>query len=142
MTQTNTLPEVATNFYSHCKKCDAERYHKVLAHPTDKSAKLQCEVCKAKSTYKLPSEKKAKKTLSGAPRAARVPRVSHASEYETLLAKASSNDELKYSIKAKFEVDQKITHPKFGIGIIKTSMTDRVEVVFSDEVKTLMHNRA
>lgn len=141
MTTVATLPEVATNFYHMCKKCNAERYHKVLAHPTDKSAKLQCEVCKAKSTYKLPVEKKAKKTLSGAPRAVRVPRVSHASEYETLIAKANGEAELKYSIKAKFEVDQKINHPKFGVGIIKTSMVDRVEVVFSDEVKTLMHNR-
>ena len=48
-----SLPAVASNFHTDCKKCGQERYHRVLAHPTPTTAKLECEVCHSKKTYKL-----------------------------------------------------------------------------------------
>ena len=52
------LPPVAKNISYYCKKCDSERYHKVIAHTSSIAAKLECEVCKSKKTYKITEPKK------------------------------------------------------------------------------------
>ena len=46
-----------------------------------------------------------------------------------------------YNMKSKFDKNTKLQHPKFGMGFIKDAMSDKIEVVFEDEVRTLIHNR-
>ncbi|MGZ3691239.1 MAG: hypothetical protein ACXVAX_07035 [Pseudobdellovibrio sp.] len=137
----NVLPPVAKSFFTHCPKCDADRYFKVLAHTSDTSAKIECEVCHSKRTYKLPKAggtvtKTAKKTTT--PKAKRN---SHADEYNTLMMNRGAETGTPFSIKTKFELDQKIQHPKFGPGFVKNVLIDRVDVMFEDELKTLIHNK-
>lgn len=144
MAETNLteLPAVAKTIYLECKKCEAERYFKVLAHTSPTSAKVECEVCGSKKTYKLPTAKKtaAKKTGTGKPRATRVSKVEeHKNEYEKLMNAAG--DTQKYNMKLKFETNAKLDHPKFGMGVVRSSLSDKIEVVFQDEVRNLVHNR-
>lgn len=136
------LPAVAKTIYLECKKCAAERYHVVLAHSTATSAKVQCEVCGAKKTYKLPSAKKATVKKPGAkPRATRVSKADeHRNEYEKLMS--SNTEAVKYNMKTKFAPNAKLEHPKFGMGVIRAVQPDKIEVVFQDEVRNLVHNRA
>ncbi|MBL7545865.1 MAG: hypothetical protein JNL11_18755 [Bdellovibrionaceae bacterium] len=135
------LPPVAKSFHTFCKKCDVDRYHKVLAHKTATSAKVECEVCHSKSTFTLPKAKKA--TTARTPRSpsANQRKSNHQSEYQELLSSLSSMEEKPYSLKAKFEIANKINHPKFGVGVVRSVQPDKIEVVFSDEVKLLIHNR-
>jgi|JI10StandDraft_1071094.scaffolds.fasta_scaffold592230_2 hypothetical protein len=138
------LPPVAKSFHTFCKKCDVDRYHKVLAHTNETTAKIECEVCHSKKTFKLPKAKKL--TSTGKPRAARAPSASqrksnHQSEYNSLVDSLAAMEEKPYSLKAKFEIANKINHPKFGIGVVRSVQPDKIEVVFSDEVKLLIHNR-
>jgi hypothetical protein len=142
MAEQTVLPPVASRFYTDCKKCDAERYHIVLAHPTSTSAKIECEVCHAKKTYKLASSKP--KKVSGAAatkkaQAVEARKSAHSKEYSNLLA--SAGDAQKYTMKGSFTLNQKIDHPKFGLGIVKVAMPEKIEVVFSDEIRLLVHNR-
>jgi len=137
MTQA-TLPAVAKSFYTFCKKCDADRYHTVLSHKTSTSAKIQCEVCKSIKTYSLPKTGAAKKASTGATRARKT---THADEFQALTSNRSAEKGIPFSIKTKFEMDQKIDHPKFGPGYVKAVQSDRIEVLFESEVKTLMHNK-
>jgi hypothetical protein len=136
------LPAVAKSFFTFCKKCDVDRYHKVLAHTSPTSAKIECEVCHAKQKYSLPKEKKAS-TTARKPRAAsaNARKSSHQSEYNDLLTSLAAMEEKPYSLKAKFEIANKINHPKFGVGVVRSVQPDKIEVVFSDEVKLLIHNR-
>ncbi|MGE5084935.1 MAG: hypothetical protein ACM3MG_01440, partial [Bacillota bacterium] len=63
----NTLPPVAKSFFAFCKKCDADRYHVVLAHTSATSAKIKCEICGSQKTYSLPkTQTKTGKPLTGA----------------------------------------------------------------------------
>lgn len=143
------LPAVAKNVHTFCKKCNADRYHVVIAHKTATSAKVKCEVCGASKTYSLPKPvKPAKPKVFGAkPRASRRPvseearRSSHNAEYESLIDKHSSTPTVTYSFKTKFELNNKVQHPKFGLGLVKAVEIDRIEVVFPDEVRNLVHNR-
>ncbi len=141
----NALPPVAKSFFAFCKKCDADRYHVVLAHTTATSAKIKCEICGSQKTYSLPkAQTRTGKPLTGAAKAKReqtmsARKSSHRNEYEMLLAKDTNTSD--YSMKGKFEKNQKIQHPKFGLGVIKDAAIDKIEVVFADEVRTLVHNR-
>ncbi|MGZ3742616.1 MAG: hypothetical protein ACXWRE_11500 [Pseudobdellovibrionaceae bacterium] len=142
----NQLPPVAKSFFTFCKKCNSDRYHTVLAHTTARTAKIKCEVCGSQKSYSLPkatassSTGKAKVTR---PRASSetARRSSHNAEYEMLLQTYEKSSPVSYSIKAKFTKNQKIEHPKFGLGIIRDAQPEKIEVVFSDEVRNLIHNR-
>lgn len=142
----NQLPPVAKSFFTFCKKCNADRYHTVLAHTTSKTAKIKCEVCASQKSYSLP---KAGSSATGAAKVSRprgansesARRSSHNAEYESLLQTYENAKEISYNIKAKFAMNQKINHPKFGVGVVRGVHQDKVEVVFSDEVRNLVHNR-
>ncbi|MEN0057991.1 MAG: hypothetical protein AAGB31_04100 [Bdellovibrio sp.] len=142
----NTLPPVAKSIYVFCKKCDADRYHVVLAHTSATSAKIKCEICGSQKAYSLPkAQTRTGKPLTGAAAKKREQtlssrRSSHKNEYDMLM----SNDKVTtaaYNMKQKFDKNTKLQHPKFGMGFIKDALTDKIEVVFEDEVRTLIHNR-
>lgn len=150
---TQVLPPVAKSFFTHCKKCEADRYHMVLTHKTATSASIECEVCHKKSTYSLPKEKSAKakpasgRPLTGAAAKARATsessrRNAHAAQYETLMNQYASKEAVAYSMKAKFEANQKLNHPKFGVGIVTLATPEKLDVVFQEEMKSLVHNRS
>ena len=141
----NQLPPVAKSFFTFCKKCNADRYHVVLAHTTPKTAKIKCEVCGSQKSYSLPKAggsagaAKVTRTRTASSESAR--RSSHNAEYEALLQAQENSSEVSYNIKGKFTLNQKINHPKFGVGIVRGVQPEKVEVVFSDEVRNLVHNR-
>ena len=126
----------------NCKKCAVDRYHKVITHLTSTSAKVQCEVCGSKKTYKLSSAVKKKSGVTRAPSQKKqdAALASHRSEYETLVAKVSS-DPVPYKMSFKFSANQKVEHPKFGLGVVRSTQSDKIEVLFPDEIRLLVHNR-
>ncbi|HEY8271301.1 MAG TPA: hypothetical protein VIG33_10470 [Pseudobdellovibrionaceae bacterium] len=141
----NQLPPVAKSFFTFCKKCNSDRYHTVLAHTTSRTAKIKCEVCGSQKSYSLP---KASSSSTGKPKVTRpragsetARRSSHNAEYELLLETYEKSSPVTYSIKGKFTKNQKIEHPKFGLGVIRDAQLERIEVVFADEVRNLIHNR-
>ncbi|PIS09965.1 MAG: hypothetical protein COT73_11910 [Bdellovibrio sp. CG10_big_fil_rev_8_21_14_0_10_47_8] len=148
----NQLPPVAKSFNTFCKKCDGDRYHTVIAHTTASSAKMKCEVCGATSTYRLPkagakagAKTGAKRPLAGAAakrkeQAATAKRNAHVDEYNQLLEKAG--DPVSYNMKTKFPANSKLQHPKFGTGVVRAVQPDKIEVIFEDEVRNLVHNRS
>ncbi len=139
------LPPVAKSFHTFCKKCDADRYHIVLTHTSPTSAKIECEICHSKKTFTLPkagsSMAKKKATSAKTPRKVGARKNSHADEYNALMSNRGAEKGNPFSIKTKFEMNQKIDHPKFGPGFVKGVQSDRIDVMFEEEVKTLMHNK-
>jgi hypothetical protein len=148
-TPMTALPPVAKSFFAFCKKCDADRYHTVLAHTTAKSAKLKCEVCASVKSWSLPKAGTA--SASGAGKAGGGTRrmvseaarqSAHKTKHEELLQSSVAGANENYSIKLKFQINQKLVHPKFGIGVVTAVFNDKVEVHFSDESRALVHNRS
>ena len=139
---TISLPPVAKSFYTFCKKCETDRYHTVLAHPTPTTAKIKCEVCAKTSTWKVPTTTAAKKRAASE-NAAKSPRArsSHREQWDLLVNQNTTAEENDYSLKKKYEPNTLLKHPKFGRGFIRSTQPDKIEVVFEDEVKMLMHNR-
>lgn len=132
-----TLPAVAKNIFVMCKKCEKDRYHKVLAHKTSTSAKIQCEVCKSIKTYSI----KKKKSSATKTKTTRTRKKTTASRWADVVLRLESETPEKYTIKGKFSEEALIQHPKFGEGLVLESQSDRIIVLFSEGEKTLMHNR-
>jgi len=130
------LPKVASNFYYACKKCDKETFHVVLAHSAEDSAKLECEICGSKKTYKLPS-------LSTRGRSKKASlRSSAESAWKMLNEKIGMDNKTAYKMTNSYEPDTCIDHVKFGVGFIKSTTSGKIEVVFDDAIRLLVHNRS
>ncbi|MAE72471.1 MAG: hypothetical protein CL675_00150 [Bdellovibrionaceae bacterium] len=131
-----SLPPVAKSVFYPCKKCDAERYHTVLAHKSETSASIQCEICGSKKTYSLTATKN--KDASGKPKKLKV---AGFQQWRELRDKIGDSGAKKFTIKAQFDVDDAIDHPKFGLGFVTYANTEKIDVAFEDGPKSLIHNR-
>lgn len=144
-----SLPPVAKSFYTHCKKCEGDRYHVVLAHTTSTKAKIECEVCKSRKTYSLPktgSDAPSARRLSGAAATGAAKKASasarsHTGQYEIFNTNKMAIEATPYSIKGSFKESQKLNHAKFGIGFVVKTYDEKIDVIFVDEIRTLMQNR-
>jgi len=123
-----------------CKKCGVERYHVVVAHATATSAKVECEVCKAKSTFKL--TKKSTSSSTGAKkRTLKRNEPNFAAIWSDLKTQIGVEQVRPYNMKMKFALANAIEHPKFGIGFVTSATNEKIEVVFQEGSRALVHNR-
>lgn len=140
----NALPKVASNFLTYCKKCDQDRYHKVLAHVSATSAKIECEVCHSKKTYKLnegsPVAKAKKVSAKRKSKEAAAAEVQNA-KFKELADKLGEAKPQPYRMANVYPIDSIIEHPKFGIGFVTLSLPDKIEVVFEDLNRQLVQGR-
>jgi hypothetical protein len=135
-----TLPPVARKVYAECKKCGVDRYHIVVAHTSATAAKLQCEVCNAKSVYKLESATKKKKSADGAEAKPSARKTGSEKRWRDLKEKVSGGATA-YNMKTAFAPDTSIQHPKFGLGFVVGVTPQSIQVVFEDGERSLVHNR-
>lgn len=140
-----TLPPVARKVYAECKKCGVDRYHIVIAHTSSSAAKLQCEVCNAKSVYKLEGsgkkKKKSEKTADGTETPAKSGRKSGSEKRWRELKEKTPGSAAAYNMKSAFLPQTSIQHPKFGLGIVVGVTPQSIQVVFEDGERSLVHNR-
>lgn len=136
MTATLALPAVASRTYSECKKCGVERFHVVVAHTSPTAAKLECEVCHTKKTFKLEAAKKKRATKPKTAKAG-----SAASRWDDVKNLVNEGEQKNYSMKNTFTLHNTINHPKFGVGIVTAVQSQSMEVVFEDGMRSLVHSR-
>ncbi|MCC7405461.1 MAG: hypothetical protein IT288_13770 [Bdellovibrionales bacterium] len=139
MNETQKLPAVAQRICLDCKKCGCERYFTVVAHTTEKSAKVECEVCKSKKTYKLPSAKKKTGGKTSTPRRSSVDK--HAQKWTELRDQFATGEVKPYSMAQDFALNAAIQHPKFGLGIVTQVFGHMIQVTFEDVDRSLVHRR-
>jgi uncharacterized CHY-type Zn-finger protein len=134
------LPPVAKNTYYPCSKCDAERYHRVLAHLSASEARIECEVCGSKKKLKIGAKKMAKKASTSSTKSTRAQNA-HVEAWTELKEKYSDLPPELYSIKGSYRTNSLIDHPSFGIGVVTESLPNKIEVCFEEGVKSLIHRR-
>jgi len=142
----SVLPNVAKSFVMFCTRCNGDKFHTVIAHLSADSAKVMCEICKKKSTYKLGSEKIKKSVVKKVGSSFTKEKSSdskgeHTQIYNKLMKDLSSKEAVPYSIRNDFSLHTKINHSKFGLGVVTRVLDDRVEVAFPDEIRLLVHRR-
>lgn len=138
MTMTS-LPAVAKKVYFECKKCETTRYQTVVTHMSLTSAKLECEVCKTKNSFKLEEPKRTrtiapKKKITAKAAAGLMARWGQLRDHNAVKP-------LPYNMKATFETGAAIDHPKFGLGFVIGVGGQAIQVVFEDAERSLVHGR-
>lgn len=136
------LPAVARNIHLMCKKCGCERFHVVVAHTSETSAKVKCEVCGAGQTFKL---KKATSSSSSTgttkKRAPKRNEPDYSAMWNELKTQIGVDRVQPYNMKVKFALANAIEHPKFGVGFVTAATNEKIEVVFQEGGRALVHNR-
>lgn len=136
------LPPVARNIYINCKKCGTERYHLVIAHTSATSAKVKCEVCGGQSTFKLKkAQTRTKSSSSSTKKTAKKAEVDSSAQWLELKNQIGTDHVIPYNMKTKFASKSAIEHPKFGLGFVTLATDDKIEVVFQEGGRALVHNR-
>jgi hypothetical protein len=116
--------------------------HTIEAMVGDKPARVHCNTCKSKHSYKpnKPGESAAaRRREAGATPAA--PR-GRGNKYQTLLRGKDMAQAKRYSPSTRYSPGDIVEHPNFGVGVA-TALKDgsKVEVVFEAGMKVLVHER-
>ncbi len=126
---------------SYCGKCQLKLAHIIMSMKDAVTPhKVQCKTCNSVHQYK--SQATATKTRTS-PKAKATVHVRSASELWTEAMRINGHKNKKsYSIKAKFQVGDVISHPSFGEGFVQANLSnDRIEVLFQSDIKNLVHGK-
>jgi hypothetical protein len=126
---------------SFCTRCQMTLAHTIHAIVGGRPVKVECNTCHGIHRYRGDAPADAKPARPGSPvRPARERTI--VSFDETLRGKNLAMAQ-KYSPKARYEVDQVIEHPTFGLGWVSAVRDgNKVEVTFRSDVKVLVHGKA
>ena len=137
---------VGKEILSQCNKCKLILAHIIVTMKDAKNAdKVQCKTCKATHTFKDPSAKKTKISVDKVIKSAKARSGKTTESVSELWNKAvnkSTSSAKDYSIKGSFIAGDLITHPTFGQGVVEKLIdSNKIEVIFQDDYRTLMHKK-
>jgi hypothetical protein len=127
--------------------------HRVVAMVRGTVKRVLCLTCNKQHNYRAPKEgdspeppaeaegksatRKSSKKVGSVPKGTNAAR-----EWQTNVANRDSTEFVPYSIHQTFEVGQLVSHPKFGSGYVKETMTaQKLSILFKDGPRTLIHGR-
>lgn len=130
---------------SKCTKCKMETNHIIVAMVGEKVARVECQTCSGVHNYRPPKpEKKAAAGRSNArerkPSAASRRAAKVAEEIEAVRGEIESGQRQAkaYDMQGAYRVDDAVSHPHFGIGLVKTvTKPNKMEVQFEEGLKCL-----
>jgi hypothetical protein len=121
---------------SFCTKCRMTLAHTILAMVgTTKIARVQCNTCGGQHAYRTEDGSRPK----AAPRAP-LPRKEVIS-FDQRLAEMDPSKRRGYSPKETFALDDVVSHPTVGMGIVTAVRPDKIDVAFKAFAKVLVHAR-
>lgn len=137
---------VGKEVLSNCSKCKLILAHIVVTMKTATLPdKVQCKTCKSTQSFKDPGAPKKKATIGKVIKTAGRSSKKSTESVGELWTKAISKmtgDSKSYSIKGSFQTGDVIDHPTFGQGVVEKLIDDnKIEVLFRDDYKTLMHKK-
>lgn len=131
---------------SQCTRCKALLNHTVIAMVEGKVARVKCNTCGSEHNHRPAKEPKVaaakaakaeKVAKSPRAKAVKAPAISDEALWEETIRPHDPDLAVPYSMEGKFRVNSLLTHPTFGIGMIASSQTGKIEVVFKSGRKLL-----
>ena len=118
-----------------CTRCKMELGHTVLAMVGNKPVRVRCNTCHGEHAFRGPPEPRKGTWAPASERNAR-PTVT---TWDALLQKKDLSRARRYSAKDRYQADEVLEHPVFGIGLVQEVRGDKISVAFKADVKTLVH---
>jgi hypothetical protein len=113
--------------------------HTILALDGGKPARVECNTCHGQHNYRpsagesRASPSPARKNGTTAPSRVRL-------SFDEIMAQRPAAARA-YSPKVTFALDETVSHPTFGRGIVAAVRADKIDVTFRNGTKTLVHSR-
>ncbi|HBG07116.1 MAG: hypothetical protein A2075_14430 [Geobacteraceae bacterium GWC2_58_44] len=131
---------------SQCTRCKALLNHTIIAMVAGQVARVKCNTCGSEHNHRPVKEPKVaavkgakadKVVKSPRARAVKAPAISDEAIWEELIRPLDPDLAVPYNMEGKFRTNILLTHPTFGIGLIASSQTGKIEVVFKAGRKLL-----
>ncbi|GFO68059.1 hypothetical protein GMLC_16380 [Geomonas limicola] len=135
---------------SQCTRCKALLNHTIIAMVAGQVVRVKCNTCGSEHNHRPAKEAKEPKvaatkaasartsTTGAAPRSrAKVPAQSDESIWEEMIRPLDPDLAGPYSMEGKFKANTLMAHPSFGIGVVVSCQSGKVEVVFKTGRKLL-----
>ena len=117
-----------------CTKCDMNLGHTIIAMIGPKVVKVRCNTCQGHHSFRG-DQPLAKAAGVAKPKAVVL-------GFEDRLKGRTIGGARQYSPKEYFRIDDVISHPTFGMGVVIANRADRIDVVFKAFEKTLVNGKA
>lgn len=129
---------IGKNIDSWCGKCKLMLAHTIETILDGKVKRVHCNTCGAQHAYKAnaPGEgprRTATKRSGSAAEAATV------ADYDTMLKRYDTNKARPYGTTTAFGTGQLVNHTQFGLGIVTARRGNKIDVLFPDKARTLVH---
>ena len=136
-----TTAKTGTDIDAYCTRCQLELAHVVVAMVQGRVARVQCKTCGTVHAYRRSEGPSPRRTDAG-PGGAR--RASAArSAYDELMQGKDISRAQRYKPTLRFAPGDVLHHPTFALGLVaKLLSDDKIEVVFADATRVLVHGRA
>src|SRR6266852_149632 len=129
---------VGVDIDSFCTRCKMELGHTILAMLVKRPVGGRCNTGGGEHNYRGSSAPARKGSWVPAPERASRPAVTR---WEALLRKKDLSRARRYTAKERFEAEDVLEHPVFGIGLVQEVRGDKISVAFKADVKTLVHGK-
>lgn len=129
---------------SHCGKCQLKLAHVIMSMKDSLTPhKVQCKTCNSVHSYRAQAAGTAARGTSSKTKSRAPVQTRSAQELWNEAMRTNGHKNKKsYSIKAKFQVGDVISHPSFGEGLVQANLSnDRIEVLFQSDIKNLVHGK-
>jgi hypothetical protein len=145
-------PSVGDEIDSRCPRCKEETIHRVVAMMTGSVHLVICTRCNSQHRHReslrgakkvaWPTERQAKVLLKY--RAGKEPKSQAlAQEWQAMKESAGEAEPAAYDQRRAYVRGQALEHPVFGLGFVRrVTGPHKMEVVFADQVKVLVMDRA
>jgi len=134
-----TEKTIGKNVDSYCGKCKLVLAHTIETVVDGKIKRVHCNTCQAQHAYR-PNAPGTRKKASGSRSSANTPPPTIA-DYDDLLKKYDAAKAKPYTPKAQFTERELLNHTVFGLGIVTVRRGDKIDVLFPDKPRTLVHER-
>lgn len=131
---------------SQCTRCKALLNHTIVAMVAGQVVRVKCNTCGSEHNHRPVKEPKVaaargtrseKEVKTPRPRTAKAPAISDEAVWEEMIRPLDPDLAAPYNMEGKFRVNTLITHPTFGVGVIASCQSGKVEVVFKSGRKLL-----
>jgi hypothetical protein len=126
-----------------CGTCKDATVHVVEVIKEDKVIRVMCKSCLNSHKFKAPISQDKKKTKKKTARTKASGKSKEQRKWSRVMAKADVENQQDYAMTEKYEENDVINHAKFGVGVVAEIVDPtKMNVVFEEGVKTMVHNRS
>ncbi|HLE10594.1 MAG: hypothetical protein A2504_08955 [Bdellovibrionales bacterium RIFOXYD12_FULL_39_22] len=132
---------VGKEVLSQCSKCKLALAHLIVSMKSDSAiGKVKCKTCQSIHAYKDPSKSKSRQ-LRTSKISSKRPEQSISDIWLEAVNKSQTKSR-PYAMNTHFMVGDILDHPQFGPGVVERLIdSNKIEVIFRHQIKTLMHNK-